>query len=96
LFAAAGLAAVLAAGFFVVFATGLVDGTGLLAAGLFTGALVPADFDVAGVALLPACDCPTAGLAAFCEDEGENLSLIFCRKDDCADALPTSVMAIKT
>jgi hypothetical protein len=90
-----GLAAVLA-GALVVFAPGALAAAGLLAAGLLAGTEVPADFDGVGVTAFTGC-CPGFGLAAvFCEDDGANLSLIFCRKDVCADALPTNVMVISS
>jgi len=86
----------LAAGveFFVVLATGVMDAAGLLAAGLATGAELPADFAGAGAAVLAGCDWPALGLAVFGEGEEENFSLIFWKKDVCAEALPTSVTAI--
>jgi hypothetical protein len=68
----------------------------LLAAGLLPVTGVLAGFVVAGAALFTGWVCPAFGLAALCEDEGENFSLIFWIKDVCADALPTSVIANST
>src|SRR5579884_1766172 len=68
------------AGTFVALAAGLGEVAGLLAAGLLAGELAAA-FVVTGAALFAGCDCPAVGLAVFCEEDGENFSLIFCKKE---------------
>ena len=69
---------------------------GLLAAGLVEAAEAAAGFADVAAGAAGLADCAEFGAAGFCELEDENVSLIFWINEVCADAGPTSMMAMSS